>query len=104
MSEASFTDRPSPGSVADLREWAMRQPTVGRCLFCPSYAVTGSASEVRAQLHEHRELEHPNVPARSRRKRKSGSTLYSFRQKLNEEQTEEIAANRRRRMIELGIP
>jgi hypothetical protein len=91
------------GSAADLQDWAMRQPEVGRCLFCPEWVVEGTADEINLLLLEHRNQHHPEVCEGRRRRRPSRGLLLSFRQKLNEEQSEEIQIERSRRMRLLGI-
>ena len=105
MSGASFMEKEEiKGSAADLLAWSLRQPTVGRCLFCPELEPwTGTALEVRLQAEDHRATVHPEA-RRSRRRRPSSPPMrMSFNQQMDKDEETLVEDERRRRMKLLGI-
>lgn len=103
MSEAPFTsdDFEFKGTAGDLREWSMRQPEIGLCVFCPDWRVEGQAREVQELALRHRLEKHPEIKYKKSRHRPA---LMRWRSTLNEEQSQEIAEVREKRMRLLGIP
>jgi hypothetical protein len=89
-------------SAQDVRDWGLLQPAIGRCTFCPEWAVEGTAEEVRDAARAHRRQEHPELE--HLKKRRSKTALMRWRSVLDEDATAEVADVRDRRMKLLGIP
>lgn len=81
--------------------WGQEMFMTGHCAFCPEWTVDGTAAEVAEASREHRATEHPELAGYRRPKRRAN--LAAWRTTLNEQETEDVAVERERRMRLLGI-
>jgi hypothetical protein len=88
----------------EWRSWAMQQPTIGGCLFCPDFKPKGTGVEVKQASADHLATVHPELVGKRRSKRRrSNPAVIAFRQSLTEEESEAVDEERRRRLKLLGI-
>lgn len=76
-------------------------PTLTSCAFCPKWSYYGTAAEGRKRAEAHRKKKHPDIQRTPRRRAAVPSRIK--RAKISQEESDEIALERRRRMFVLGI-
>lgn len=104
MGETKPTGKKASEIDQEFLDWAVSQPAVGGCLFCPDFKPEGTGTEVRQANEVHLQTVHPELVAKKRRKRRrSNPNVIAFRQSLNEEESAAVDEERRRRMFQLGI-
>lgn len=103
MSEERRNHRSGEPSFGVMKENLQRnadaQHMVVGCLRCPKWKFTGPAKAAREAQEVHRKVNHPDTFSGTRRKRRPWGHA-----NMTVEREEEIRAERRRRMRELGIP
>jgi len=85
------------------RAWALANPAIGGCLFCPKFKPRGTGAEVKELNLRHLEEKHPELVKLRRRRRPRRTGIIAFRQSLTEDESAEIDENRAKRMKLLGI-
>ena len=100
--------KPSGKKVSEIdgehRSWALSQPAVGGCLFCPEFRPEGTGDDIRAANEAHLQSVHPELVGKKRKRRlRANPAVIAFRQSLTDEESNAVDEERRRRMFQLGI-